>query len=395
MTFPDSLPSAINGIGLAFVGMAIMLLRLSKWFGFENQTVLWIFVAIFSSFSILIFLIYFIRVTMSPITWLLTDMSVPPKIATIGALGMQLTLLAVVANECQFSIYLVIIVSLFGTVIQSIAMTRFLYQCSVKKIFPEPYWNAAVYSCFFPVISIPSTTFGLIIIRSIFQYFGLITIFPCTMIQIIRMFWLPIKTSKNPDVIANNPSVCILQSPFCAALTAWIVFPLTFDDSHNGTGAIITHIIFAFATLFIAFTWILMFLRYEMFTNLGRKDPSWSAATFPFVNSAISTTVYSVTMESYFSDIGKIILSIWICILATVASAFVIWVTYVYFSNFLFISCVPKSPDTDTGTVTQTAANQIPIPTSDPSEVISPETKSVEASYFSEFIEINVIDRLE
>eukprot|EP01041_Mallomonas_annulata_P002718 gene2718-5355_t len=185
-------------------------------------------------------------------------------------------------------------------------MCRFFYQAYTLRPPMEPFFNAAIHSCLFPVIAIPGDDLPLVVIRYFFLLFGLITLLPSTCWQAWRVLKPP---APGSTWVANNPSVCIMQSASSICLTAWIYVPVT-STSTDGIGLVITHILFAIVTIFYVLQWISVIQRRHMFLSLG-DDPGWTGATFPFANTAITTNVYQLTLGHTFHPIAQTVLSIW------------------------------------------------------------------------------------
>ena len=98
---------------------------------------------------------------------------------------------------------------------------------------------------------------------------------------------------RNQDVVANNPSVCIMQAGPGILCTAWLTNPLRMlaDSSSSGAGAVISHCLFGLSTFSFLCVLLSLYQRKTVLATIG-VDPQWAPMSFPFINSAIAAGTY-------------------------------------------------------------------------------------------------------
>lgn len=337
-----TLPVAVNGLALGNAGLAVMFYNIFKFQGVwvNYMSLQWIVYA-YAIFAIIIIIAYYLRIVVGPTSWYADDMSHPRPLSAIGAQAMALLILALLATieELQFDNAVPLSLGIFGTAVQFIAMSRFLYFCNKEKCLPEPFFNAAIHSCMFVPTCLPSAPITmtnqndppLVTLKKLFMWFGLLSLVPSITTQLLRVL-------RDPEKVATNYTVCILQAACSISLTAWITFPLT-GSAISGAGFIVMNCLFAMSTTVYFFVWIALYQRRGALYALG-NHPTMSSATFPFSNSAISSNLYRVTMlrAGALSKDGQWILLAWVMLLSAVALTTTTAVTAVYVSNNFFMT---------------------------------------------------------
>lgn len=98
---------------------------------------------------------------------------------------------------------------------------------------------------------------------------------------------------RDDAVVANNPSVCIMQAGPGILCTAWLTNPLLFlvDSSSAGAGAVISHCLFGLSTLSFLLVLVSLYQRRKVLSAIG-VHPQWAPLSFPFINSAIAAGTY-------------------------------------------------------------------------------------------------------
>lgn len=290
----QNLPCGINGLALANVGFGVMWLNLSTIYKFRQSAFVFPVVVPFTIVSIIMIFAYVARIFLDPKSWVENDTTKPATISTWGSMAMAICLIAVIAiaPELQFPFGVPFSIGILGSVVQLVEMSWFLYRCVVERCWPEPFYNAAVHACLFPVLGVPGKGLASVVIRRFFLSFGLLTVLPSILTQLWRVL------RPRTDVVANNPSVCIMQTAVSISLSAWLVEPLT-GSATSGVGRIVSNFLFSLSTTVYVCTWIAMYQRREVLLKCP-DGPIWSATTFPFANSAISANLYSHFLRDQF-----------------------------------------------------------------------------------------------
>lgn len=263
-------PCTINGIALANIGCAVMLIKLAN--SFHAHIVFWWLIYALSCLGVAMLLTYIFRIILDPISWLRTDLAHPSSISALGSTSMSISLVAVMATEVGFPPLVSFATALLGACVQQIFMLWFLYQCIVQQCWPEPYYNIAIHSCIFPAVSITYHSHAALFLRKYFLCLGFITLVPSISVQLWRVL-KPREDEK--DVVANNPSVCVMQGACSMSLTAWIVSPLT-DSSSVGQGAVVSHVLFTMSTFVYLLTWLAIGQRRKsLWQSVLSSSPQW------------------------------------------------------------------------------------------------------------------------
>lgn len=217
-------------------------------------------------------LAYVVRIIFDTNSWVQTDLAHPSSLSAMGATSMSISLIAVMLTELNYPDLISFAVALSGACVQQIFMFLFIRQCIIHKCWPEPFYNIAIHSCIFPAVSISFNSPFSYALRRYFLCLGYITLLPSVGVQI----WRVLKPrNKEEEMVANNPSVCVMQGPFSISLTAWLLSPLT-HSSTLGTGEIISHILFAASTFVYILTWCAILQRRKSLLIAWRmSSPQW------------------------------------------------------------------------------------------------------------------------
>lgn len=324
-----NIPSTINGLALANVGIAVLWLNLGMSMNFLNNHLL-AFVYSMTIYAVILVIAFFMKIIFFPAIWFRDDFSSPSRIFRMGVLANAVCLIALTSStqNLHFPETIPLTITFFGMAIQFPSMLWFLYQCARQMCPPEPYYNAAIQSCLFPVISLPGNSLSISMLRKALLYGGLLTLIPSSSIQLFRVL-IPRKDEQ--EIVANNPSVGIMQSGWSICLLAWLIHPIT-SSATDGFGLIVSNIFFALSIVVDVLTWIAIYQRRKSLWALG-ADPFWSAIAFPFASSALAASLYHMTMTPYLSFFGEWILFMWIWFLAIIATILVTFVNIIFIMN--------------------------------------------------------------
>ena len=114
------------------------------------------------------------------------------------------------------------------------------------------------------------------------------------------------------EIVANNPTVCIMQAGWSISLVAWLLHPLI-GYSNGGLGLVLTHVFFFVSTTIDILTWIAIWQRRKSLIAIG-ADPAWAGVSFPFVSSAIAANLYHEAFSRYYNVYFQYMLlgSVWL-----------------------------------------------------------------------------------
>lgn len=337
LTLIVNAPPALNGLALGNVGAAVALNIILRDNGVYNSASSWI---VFGPtlYSLILLLLYLVRVLWNFEAFWREDCAKPQPLSAIGAHSMAVMLVALVAAlpELQLDYRVPLAIASYGSAVQLGAMLLFLQRCFEFRCWPEPFYNAAIHSCQFLPLAFPSASSACINFRKTMLIFGLVMLLPSLPAQIYR-------TLTQPQVVAQNYTVCIMQAAFSISLSAWITFPLYDSGPATGPGAVVTHLLFALSTTTYLFTWCALFQRFEALRKLGLDHATISSATFPFINSAISANLYRIVMKQSFSSAGHGVLQAWVYLITLFALGTTLTGNIVYARNAFFTSCPSSS----------------------------------------------------
>ena len=288
------------------------------------------FVYFFVILGLFMMILYILRVIVDPAAYIREDFSSPAKIATVGAFSMATCLLgkAIRINELDFPSALPATIVYTGSVIQVLSMIPFLVSCWRTSTWSEPYWNNAVHSCLFAAVCLGGDDRTAVIVRIISLSVGFIFLAPNVIIMVIRV----LRThEKQEDIVANNPTIAMLQAACSITCAGWLTSPLT-SSAVTGIGGSIGHTLFAFSTFGFIVSVIGIWQRRIVLYNDFVDSPLWVAFTFPFANTAITAGIYGKLHPTY-----SYVLSVWILILSAIAGTFIIAVDILFIKKGFFL----------------------------------------------------------
>ena len=97
----EQIPRPINGLALGNVGLAVLWLNLGLATSFR-ASVLW-FVYLFTVVSVILLLLYIVKIVVNPWKWVLNDLSSPDRTMVLGVIAMTVSLIAVIASSHCFT----------------------------------------------------------------------------------------------------------------------------------------------------------------------------------------------------------------------------------------------------------------------------------------------------
>ena len=274
--------------------------------------------------------LYILRVIADPTAYIKEDFSSPAKIATVGAFSMATCLLgkAIRINELDFPSVLPATIVYAGSIIQVLSMIPFLVSCWRTGTWSEPYWNNAVHSCLFAAVCLGGDDRAAVIVRMISLSVGLIFLVPNVSIMVVRV----LRThEKSDDIVANNPTIAMLQAACSITCAGWLTSPLT-SSAVTGMGGSIGHTLFALSTFGFIVSVTGIWQRRHILLNKFVDSPLWVAFTFPFANTAITAGLYGKLHPTY-----HYALSVWILILSAIAGTFIISVDILFIKKRFYL----------------------------------------------------------
>jgi len=148
------------------------------------------------------------------------------------------------------------------------------------------------------------------------------------------MFRILNPRTDNKSLVANNPTCAIQQAVCSICSTAWMSHPLSFSKVNipNNSFVEVIHIFFALSQFGYFVTIVSIWQRRDTLRKLG-SHPSWAAFTFPFINTAITTSLY----RRNFPRLG-----VWLDVLifyhvsVAMVTSLVVCSMYIYNRLFLF-----------------------------------------------------------
>ena len=365
--WPMRVPITLNGLALGTVGLGILWLNVSKFYGFESEA---LFLVYCTSILASIFLGSYVLFTIlpRPLEWWRSDITTPKLTSTCGAVTMTISLLAVNANLVNLPLpfLLPLILSILGAVLQAVLMNVFIYQCIRTRTLPEPFYNAVIHAITFNVLAVPGNSVFSIGIRDASLYIAMALLPLSSFPQLYRVLL---------HGAANDTSAALLQSGtlgfhfyfhFCSCsfslhfdsfyvpfftqtlapsivLTAWMVRPLTREAVDDSVGSAISHTLFANATFFFLMTLTALFQRRKILYDEYLWSPSTSSLTFPFVNTANASNLYRINFLTSRKAIFPVpegwrwVIIVWVDVLTALATCIVLYVLILYFAKGLFI----------------------------------------------------------
>jgi hypothetical protein len=343
------MPNTINGVALGNAGTAVMLIKLSEFYGLDH--ILKYPFYCFLCWSALLMALYVVKLLIYGREAIKTDFSSPLTVARNGVYCMSWCLIGSVLST-QYIGFPAIFPQIFiivGELIQLTSMCFFLLLCYKTKTLPEPFFNAAILSCAFPAITLPGSG----PYEELRRYCLSVAIVFFVILAPIEV-WRTLQSKGGMPIVAKDQSVAMLQSGAATICSAWYVSPLT-GSAIEGMGAAIGQLLFSLSTAMIAVTLYAMYQRRFILYQLGFNHPGWSACSFPFANSAIAAGFY---LRAHYSGAAlagasassNLPLEVWVWFLSAAAFAIILAVNAIYFKNLFFMrKLVETSPGTMNG----------------------------------------------
>ena len=118
-----------------------------------------------------------------------------------------------------------------------------------------------------------------------------VTIVPTSAYRILFL-----KDEQMTPRVARNPTCAIQQSAWAVCSAAWLKHPISFSgvDVQKNKGVEVLHFFFVLAQVGYIVTIIALWQRRSILVATG-YHPTFSAFTFPFTNTAITTCLYRKT----------------------------------------------------------------------------------------------------
>jgi Voltage-dependent anion channel len=332
-------PAAIGGVALGNFGMAIMIYSVST-IQFNSSTmVMRGSVYAFVLLGLLMLLLYFIRFASDPVAYFRSDFSSPSNISSVGTLSMAICLMGKAIANVGFPASMCASVVYIGAFIQAANMIPFFISCWRTKTWPEPFWNNVVHSSLLSAVALQGDDKIAVAVRAISVAYGLVLLIPVFSIMAVRTI---IEHEKDMKIVANNPTVVVIQSCCSITCSGWFIAPLT-DNATTGIGGLVGQVLFGMSTFGFCCAVFGAYQRRETLMNIG-ECPSWVAISFPFTNTALAAGQY---LKAY-PDSSKL-LFVWSLILSVIAAICVMTVNIIFFRNwyFLFSDIVPEPTESN------------------------------------------------
>lgn len=192
------------------------------------------FVYFFILLGLISMLLYILKFLRNPTLFIAQDFSHPAKIATVSAFSMSVSLMgkAIAIYQLNLPPVLPVVIVYIGAAIQLIAMIFFFISCYKKCVWVEPYWNNAVHSSVFIAVCLLGDNEAAVVCRGVGLSIGLLFLLPDFSIMVVRALWV---RGEEREVVANNPTVAMLQAGCSITCTGWLIAPLT-EDAVSGVG---------------------------------------------------------------------------------------------------------------------------------------------------------------
>ena len=327
-------PAAIGGVALGNFGMAIMIYSVST-IQFNSSTmVMRGSVYAFVLLGLLMLLLYLIRFASDPVAYFRSDFSSPSNISSVGTLSMAICLMGKAIANVGFPPSMCASVVYIGAFIQAANMIPFFISCLMTKTLPEPFWNNVVHSSLLSAVALQGDDVTAVAVRAISVAYGLVLLIPVFSIMAVRAIFY---NAKDMKIVANNPTIVVIQSCCSITCSGWFIAPLT-ESATTGFGGIVGHVLFALSTFGFFCAVFGAYQRRETLMNVG-ECPSWVAISFPFTNTALAAGQYQNAYPnlSYF-------LFVWTLVLSSIAAICVMTVNILFLKNwyYLFDDVNPK-----------------------------------------------------
>lgn len=289
------LPVGINGISVCLSGIgALFRVFIPIYSNGSNANEI---IILLLSLSLLLASLYILKCILHFHETISSDWNLPLQIGGIGSLSIafavQGSLFNDPVNEPSLSLYWL----LFATAFIAFENIIFLRSCIINNVPPEPVYNTSVFNCFFVPSLLPSNPYYCIVIRDVFFVYGLAMTVYVAPVSMYRLLFL--KDDQGAPLVVRNPTCAIQQAVFSVSSTAWLVHPISFSgvSVQNNQGVEVIHTFFALSQVGYIVTIIAIWQRRSILWDLG-YHPTWAAFTFPFVNTAITTSFYRKTFPT-------------------------------------------------------------------------------------------------
>jgi lipid-A-disaccharide synthase-like uncharacterized protein len=332
-------PAAIGGVALGNFGMAIMIYSVST-IQFNSSTmVMRGSVYAFVLLGLLMLLLYFIRFASDPVGYFRSDFSSPSNISSVGTLSMAICLMGKAIANVGFPASMCASIVYIGAFIQAANMIPFFISCWRTRTLPEPFWNNVVHSSLLSAVALQGDDKIAVAVRAISVAYGLVLLIPVFSIMAVRTI---IEYEKDMKIVANNPTVVVIQSCCSITCSGWFIAPLT-ENATTGVGGLVGQVLFGMSTFGFCCAVFGAYQRRETLMNIG-ECPSWVAISFPFTNTALAAGQY---LKAY-PDSSKLLFG-WSLTLSVIAAICVMTVNIIFFRNwyFLFSDIVPESTESN------------------------------------------------
>jgi hypothetical protein len=324
-----NIPNALAATGLSNIGFAVLWYNLGDFNGFL-PSVVWL-ICLHAALGVLMQSTFLLRAFWYPFETARDLLSHPSNITTIGTISIAMALvgkllalfesMGLPAVDIKVSTSVVIL----ATVISLSAIIVFIPLCFLTKTYPEPFFCVVIYSILFVVVSFPGHNQLVRATKDAVFIIGL-ALAPAMLVMIPRAV-LP--REKDEDVVANNPSVCIMQAGPGILCTAWLTSPLGVQSASSGAGAVVSHCFFGLSTLSFLSVLLCLHQRRKVLATIG-VHPQWAPLSFPFINSAIASGVYGQMFPSPF-------IKVWCFLLTGIAITNHTVVNFMYLSRCFFL----------------------------------------------------------
>lgn len=395
-----NIPHSIVGCGLGNLGASLLILHFALNDIQNNSDILIAITLCHVGFGLLMFSFHIASMLCFDLRSNLRDvLSVPSKIIVIGIYTIAVALVSklITVSNCfgtELSIDVGVSLLLISTCMSFGCMFLFIGKCILLSVQPEPYFCIGLFSFLFPAALMPKLDSSYILygfcnaLQDVLVVIG-ICLSPVMLYICYRVFFGKLSVENVPNsqpvasvnivaastdatkpysgnrsdpniIVANNPTVVIMQAGPSVLLAAWISHPLVPYRSQNElnyshlSGGIIVHCLFGFAWVVCICSMIALYQR----SFLLRKMPTtlshqFSSLTFPFFNTALASYAYSNTYTAV-----PIWLSLWVGFISCVAYiAMVIvnglFIYYAFYSGNVVVNKVevPVAESKDDGTV--------------------------------------------
>lgn len=293
-----NIPNGLAAAGLSNVGFAVFWYNLGR-FNHFLPSVVWI-ICLHAMLGVFMQGVFVLRALWFPKETVRDLLSHPSNVTVIGAISIATALVGQLLSNFEsmglphIDIKLSTAIVIFATVMSLSSISIFIPLCIQSRTYPEPFFCVVLYSILFMVVSYPGN--NALVNHTKAALFGVgLALAPAMLVMMVRVVR---PRGREQDVVANNPSVCILQAGPGILCSTWLANPLL-GDAASGAGAVISHCLFALSTLSFLCVLLCLYQRRRALHLLG-IHPQWVPLSFPFINSATAAGLYrSMFPSSY------------------------------------------------------------------------------------------------